>query len=306
VSDYTWGDIPFHYGRWFFDPELGWVWVPGYVWGPAWVAWRAGAGNVGWLPLPPWIDYDGYGPFTDDWNDGYGYANFGFGDDQFFSLWCFVGANDLFAPRISYYVIGPRYYPRFIRSTVGWTRFSVMNGHIVNRSIDRDRFRTTFGHAMPESRRHDFAGRLGPITDYQTGKGIEMRERTASHVLPAAESRPRGTEFRATEHKEISTEAPSTHHTVHHTVTHTETGGMSHTSTAPSAHHEETYHHSTSTSHTTHTTAPSSSHSTSTYHSTTGYHFTPGGTSHGAPSSGSSHAPSTPAQGSNTSQGKPH
>ena len=36
VSDASWGWAPFHYGRWAFDPQYGWVWVPGRVWGPAW------------------------------------------------------------------------------------------------------------------------------------------------------------------------------------------------------------------------------------------------------------------------------
>jgi hypothetical protein len=42
-----------HYGRWGFVPALGWVWVPGSVWGPAWVDWFWGDGFVGWAPLPP-------------------------------------------------------------------------------------------------------------------------------------------------------------------------------------------------------------------------------------------------------------
>ena len=29
VSDYDWGWATFHYGRWYLDPVLGWVWVPG-------------------------------------------------------------------------------------------------------------------------------------------------------------------------------------------------------------------------------------------------------------------------------------
>src|SRR5271156_6037978 len=39
-SDYVWGDIPFHYGRWVLDPTQGWLWLPDYTWGPAWVFWR--------------------------------------------------------------------------------------------------------------------------------------------------------------------------------------------------------------------------------------------------------------------------
>ena len=53
-SDYTWGDIPFHYGRWVLNPRLGWLWVPDYTWGPAWVFWRQAEGDaaIGWAPLP--------------------------------------------------------------------------------------------------------------------------------------------------------------------------------------------------------------------------------------------------------------
>jgi hypothetical protein len=186
VSDYGWGDVPFHYGRWVDDPDDGWIWVPGYVWGPAWVVWRAGAGNVGWLPMPPWMNYDGYGAFPDDWSDGYGYADNGFTEDAFDDLWCFVDADDLYAPSISYYVIGPRTYRGFIGRTVGWTRFSIYHGHVFNRSIERDRFHAAFGHDPREGRRHDFEGRLGPVIDYASGHEINGRERSLAHPAPAA------------------------------------------------------------------------------------------------------------------------
>lgn len=48
-----WGVVTYHYGRWYDDPSYGWVWVPGSVWAPAWVAWREGDGYCGWAPLPP-------------------------------------------------------------------------------------------------------------------------------------------------------------------------------------------------------------------------------------------------------------
>jgi len=49
---YSWGWLPFHYGRWgWFDGY--WGWVPGYNWGPAWVDWRYGGGYVGWRPIAP-------------------------------------------------------------------------------------------------------------------------------------------------------------------------------------------------------------------------------------------------------------
>ncbi|MGB3617198.1 MAG: DUF6600 domain-containing protein, partial [Catalinimonas sp.] len=53
VSDFAWGWAPFHYGRWFFDDFRGWLWVPGNIWGPAWVSWRTGGGYYGWAPLGP-------------------------------------------------------------------------------------------------------------------------------------------------------------------------------------------------------------------------------------------------------------
>jgi hypothetical protein len=52
-SDYPWGNIAFHYGRWFRDNNAGWLWVPGYQWAPAWVTWRQAEGAIGWAPLPP-------------------------------------------------------------------------------------------------------------------------------------------------------------------------------------------------------------------------------------------------------------
>ena len=53
VSDEPWGWATCHYGRWFLDPNFGWVWVPQTQWAPAWVAWRDGDAYTGWAPLPP-------------------------------------------------------------------------------------------------------------------------------------------------------------------------------------------------------------------------------------------------------------
>ena len=43
----------YHYGRWVYDSELGWVWVPDIEWAPAWVEWRVGGGFIGWAPCAP-------------------------------------------------------------------------------------------------------------------------------------------------------------------------------------------------------------------------------------------------------------
>ncbi len=52
-SDEPWGWATYHYGRWFDDPGLGWCWVPGTQWAPAWVSWCDNDDYVGWAPLPP-------------------------------------------------------------------------------------------------------------------------------------------------------------------------------------------------------------------------------------------------------------
>jgi len=38
--------------------SVGWVWVPGDEWAPAWVSWRKGNDFVGWAPLPPDAHFD--------------------------------------------------------------------------------------------------------------------------------------------------------------------------------------------------------------------------------------------------------
>ncbi len=51
-SDYPWGNVAFHYGRWTRVAGI-WTWVPGYDYAPAWVSWRDVDGYSGWAPLPP-------------------------------------------------------------------------------------------------------------------------------------------------------------------------------------------------------------------------------------------------------------
>lgn len=52
-SSEPFGPVVFHYGRWAYDDELGWVWIAGDDWAPAWVVWRQSSDYVGWVPAPP-------------------------------------------------------------------------------------------------------------------------------------------------------------------------------------------------------------------------------------------------------------
>ncbi len=68
VSYHPFGWATSHYGRWYYDSSLGWVWVPGTRWSPAWVTWRTGGGYVGWAPMPPGSYYGGtYAVYETSW-----------------------------------------------------------------------------------------------------------------------------------------------------------------------------------------------------------------------------------------------
>ena len=68
LSEYPWGWACFHYGRWIYNEYYGWVWVPGYEWGPGWVAWLWDDGYCGWAPLSPGIFWAGGGySCPEDW-----------------------------------------------------------------------------------------------------------------------------------------------------------------------------------------------------------------------------------------------
>jgi len=56
-SRMAWGWAPFHYGRWGWEGDLGWYWVPGTTWGPCWVTWRYSDLHIGWAPLPPGVRF---------------------------------------------------------------------------------------------------------------------------------------------------------------------------------------------------------------------------------------------------------
>ena len=89
VSDYSWGWAPFHYGRWTYIGARGWGWIPGRTYRGAWVTWRVGYddwGYVGWAPLPP----------TWYWHHGYAYGM----SVRPYAPYAFCGHGDLFNPHV--------------------------------------------------------------------------------------------------------------------------------------------------------------------------------------------------------------
>ncbi|HEY6139446.1 MAG TPA: FecR family protein, partial [Thermoanaerobaculia bacterium] len=106
VSYEPWGWVPYHYGRWSYAPTVGWVWLPGGGYSPAWVYWMYGPSYIGWAPAG-W--YDCYRPY-------YGWAyrpyarvgfDFGFGfygrvrvHDIDLRPWTFVSPGNIVSGRV--------------------------------------------------------------------------------------------------------------------------------------------------------------------------------------------------------------
>ena len=53
VSNEPFGWATYHYGRWGYSHRIGWFWIPGTRWAPAWVSWRRSGDYIAWAPLPP-------------------------------------------------------------------------------------------------------------------------------------------------------------------------------------------------------------------------------------------------------------
>lgn len=69
VSDEPWAYVAYHHGRWHWSMGVGWFWIPGIHYSPAWVAWNHTPGYYGWAPLGYYNTpcHWGYG----SWGGGY-------------------------------------------------------------------------------------------------------------------------------------------------------------------------------------------------------------------------------------------
>ena len=155
ISDYDWGWAPFHYGRWYLSASLGWVWVPGDIWAPAWVAWREGAGLAGWAPLPP----------EAGWQVGFGFT---IGNIDAYipqGAWLFVGDRDFGRDHLYPYIHRETRFERDYRDTRDVTRYGERDHHVWDRGIDRSRIERATGRALPRYR---------VITRGEPGRAREM------------------------------------------------------------------------------------------------------------------------------------
>ncbi len=80
VPEEPWGWVPYHLGIWQWDKKLGWVWMPGSMFAPAWVDWEFFMGYAAWRPWSvfDWMYGGSYGFF---FNNDYWVYNWPYNDD---------------------------------------------------------------------------------------------------------------------------------------------------------------------------------------------------------------------------------
>lgn len=173
VSDYEWGDIPFHYGRWAYDQDEGWLWVPGYVWAPAWVTWRSDNDYTGWAPMPP-----------DDRFFNGDETNFDVDPAAFYgprydvgNIFIFVGTRHFAEPNFRAYIVRRPLVVNIFNRTRNITRITIINNHIVNRSVDVRTIARESRRPVPLVSVRAVLRPGAIITDVRMGRDIQMRER---------------------------------------------------------------------------------------------------------------------------------
>ena len=143
VSDEPWGWATYHYGRWVFDPALGWIWIPGDVWGPAWVTWRFGGGYAGWAPLPPYANAFSFTGIVDPF------------------AFCFVQQRYLAEPFLARHFVPVQRNVTIVNVTKNVTNYAVVNDRIVNRGIAPREIERVSGHAVPRLKVREVASAPG-------------------------------------------------------------------------------------------------------------------------------------------------
>jgi hypothetical protein len=132
VSEEPFGWAAYHYGRWTRLRNIGWVWVPGEEWAPAWVSWRKGNDYVGWAPLPPEARFDRRTGIQ-NWADNY----YDIGPEQY----CFVPTNEFGARRVETVVVPSTRNVTIVNQTTNVTNLTYNNVTVVNQGPSYDELR---------------------------------------------------------------------------------------------------------------------------------------------------------------------
>ncbi len=124
---YSWA--VYHYGRWARVDRVGWVWVPGTEWGPAWVSWRRSPRHVGWAPLPPEAEFSrsvGFDSRVD--------ANYDIGPTNY----NFVEVRNFGAPRLRTVIVERQKNITIINQSTNITNVTYVNNVVYNQGPQYD------------------------------------------------------------------------------------------------------------------------------------------------------------------------
>src|SRR4051812_39084388 len=133
ISEERFGWACYHYGRWARLRGIGWVWIPGTEWAPAWVSWRKSNDYVGWAALPPEARFDRRKGIH-NWADNY----YDIGPEQY----CFVPTRDFGEQRIVRTIIPAERNVTIINQTTNVTNITYNNTTVVNQGPNYDELRT--------------------------------------------------------------------------------------------------------------------------------------------------------------------
>ena len=162
---YSWA--VYHYGRWARVAHVGWVWVPGTEWGPAWVSWRRSERHVGWAPLPPDAEFRhsvGFSTRVD--------ADYDIGPTNY----SFVTVRNFGAPRLRTVIIEPRENITIIRQTTNITRITYVNNIVYNEGPQYDVISRESAQPIRRlklERREEFDGDPGTVRVEQLRTRVE-------------------------------------------------------------------------------------------------------------------------------------
>jgi hypothetical protein len=115
----------YHYGRWVDDDRIGWCWVPGNHWAPAWVSWRRSNDYVGWAPLRP--ENDGFQIKIE--------VNIGEPPED---DWVFVPVRSFVEPELTVNIVFADRDPEIFRRTEYVGPVVIQNNVVINNVIDID------------------------------------------------------------------------------------------------------------------------------------------------------------------------
>src|ERR1700704_2583142 len=133
ISEEPFGWATYHYGRWTRLRGIGWVWVPGNEWAPAWVSWRKSNDYVGWGPLPPEARFDRRQGIR-NWADNY----YDIGPDQY----RFVATREFGNREMGRTIVPRERNVTIINQTTNVTNITYSTTTVVNNGPSYDEMRT--------------------------------------------------------------------------------------------------------------------------------------------------------------------